>query len=141
MNFNVKKNFQEFSKYCSHFFYVKIHKIVPVKTFLTLYLINYLFLFLLLGEDQNLELNVERLLFRTSKISNIKRTKDELFDFIIFDFFKKIYICLNYSNTQNIWWFIPVKFGSYGVLIVLKNFKFAIFRNYKIWEIFRILEF
>ena len=30
-----------------------------------------------------------------------KRTKNELFDFIIFDF-KKNYICLNYSNTQNI---------------------------------------
>ena len=34
------------------------------------------------GGGQNLEqLNVERLIFRTSEISNVKRTKDELFDF------------------------------------------------------------
>ena len=42
-----------------------------------------------LGEGQNLEqLNLERPIFRTSEISNIKRTKDKLFHFIIFDFFE-----------------------------------------------------
>ena len=35
------------------------------------------------------QLNVERPIFRTFEISNIKRTKDKLFDFIIFDFEKK----------------------------------------------------
>ena len=46
-----------------------------------------------LGRGQNLEqLNVERPIFPTSKISNIKRTKDELFDFIIFDLKKELYI-------------------------------------------------
>ena len=55
------------------------------------------------GCGQNLEqLNVERPIFRTFEISNIKRTKDESFDFIIFNL-NKNYICLNYSNTQNIW--------------------------------------
>ena len=50
------------------------------------------------GGDQNLEqLNVERPIFRTSKISNIKRMKDELFDYIIFDFFN-FENCLNYSK-------------------------------------------
>ena len=56
-----------------------------------------------MGGDQNLEeLNVERNVFRTSEISKIKKTKDELCDFIIFDFYFYSYICLNYSNTQNI---------------------------------------
>ena len=55
-----------------------------------------------LGRGQNLEqLNVEQPIFRISEISNMKGTKDELFDFIIFDL-KKNYICLNYWNTQNI---------------------------------------
>ena len=40
---------------------------------------------------QNLkQLSVKRLIFRTSEIWNIKRTKDELFDFIIFDLKKKL---------------------------------------------------
>ena len=31
------------------------------------------------------QLNVEQAIFRTSEISNIKRMKDELIDFVIFD--------------------------------------------------------
>ena len=43
-----------------------------------------------MGGNHNLEqLNVELPIFRISKIANIKRTKDELFDFIIFDLKKK----------------------------------------------------
>ena len=38
-----------------------------------------------MGEGQHLEQpNVERPIFRNFEISNIKRTKDELFDFFIF---------------------------------------------------------
>ena len=54
------------------------------------------------GGGQHLEQpNVERPLFRNSKISNIKRTKDELFDLFIVEFYIYFYICLNYSYTQN----------------------------------------
>ena len=61
---------------------------------------------------QNLEqLNVERPIFRISEISNVEKTKDPLFGFIIFDL-KKNYICLNYSNTQAIW-FIVVKYCKF----------------------------
>ena len=43
-----------------------------------------------MGGGQNLEqLNVEWPIFWISDISNIKRTKDESFDFIIFDLKKK----------------------------------------------------
>ena len=41
-----------------------------------------------MGGGQNLEQrNVERPIFRNFKITNIKRTKDELFDSFIFNFF------------------------------------------------------
>ena len=48
------------------------------------------------------QLNVERPIFRDYKISNIKRTKDELVNFLIFEFIYYFYICLNYSNTRKI---------------------------------------
>ena len=80
------------------------------------------------GGDQNFEqLNVERPIFRTSKISNIKRMKDELFDYIIFDFLN-FDNCLNYS-----------KYMIYTRKIEnLQNFE--IFRNCKICEMFRIFQ-
>ena len=43
--------------------------------------------------------NVERPIARNFEISNIERTKDELFDFLIFKCIFYFYICLNYSNT------------------------------------------
>ena len=45
--------------------------------------------------------NLERPIFRNFEIPNIKRTKNELFDFFNLEFFF-FYICLNYSNTNNI---------------------------------------
>ena len=54
------------------------------------------------GGGQNFERrNVERPIFRQFETSNIKIKKVELFNFSIFEFKKKIYDCLNYSNTQN----------------------------------------
>ena len=54
------------------------------------------------GGGQTLkQLNVEQPIFRTSEISNIKRTNDTLLHYIIFDL-KKNYVCLNYSNARNI---------------------------------------
>ena len=70
-----------------------------------------------MGGGQTLEqltINVEWPIFRTSEISNIKRTKDDLIDFINFDLKKKNYNCLNYLNTQNIW-LILVKLEIYGI--------------------------
>ena len=56
-----------------------------------------------MGGGQNLERsNVERPIFRKFETSNIKITKVELFDFFIFKFIYYIYVCSNYSNTQNI---------------------------------------
>ena len=53
------------------------------------------------GGVQNLERrNVERRIFRNFKIANIKMTKDELFDNIIFKFNFSFFI--NHFNTQNI---------------------------------------
>ena len=53
------------------------------------------------GGGQNLEQsNVEWAIFQNYKIANIKITKDELFDFFDFEFFKSFYICLKYSNTK-----------------------------------------
>ena len=87
---------------------------------------------------QNLEqLNVKWPILQTSEISNIKRTNDESFDFIIFDFKKKIYICLNYSNTQinmiiysreirNLW--------NFGSFTNLKICYFPKLQNYKIFQ-------
>ena len=40
-------------------------------------------------------------IFRNLKISNIKRTKDELFDCLFSNMFRYLNICLNYSNIQN----------------------------------------
>ena len=55
------------------------------------FLINYLNFHQISGGGQNLEhLNVEWPIFQISEISNIKRRKDELFDFIIFDLKKKL---------------------------------------------------
>ena len=85
------------------------------------------------------QLNVERPISRTPEISNIQKINNELFVFIIFDL-KKNYICLNYSNIRNVWWFILVKLEVYGILIVFQIFKFAISRNYKNLEIFRIFQ-
>ena len=57
-----------------------------------------------LGGGQNLKRpNVERPIFRKFVTSNIEITKVELFDFFIFKFISYIYVCLNCSNTQNIW--------------------------------------
>ena len=47
--------------------------------------------------------NSERPIFRNFEISNIKITKVELFDFLIFGFIFYFYDCSNYSNTQNIY--------------------------------------
>ena len=75
-----------------------------------------------MGGDQYLEQpNLERLTLRDFEISNIKRMKDKFFDFFIFVFIFHFYICLNYSNTQNM---IIYKLGN------LWNFEF-----------FEILEF
>ena len=61
------------------------------------------------GGSQHFEQsNVERPIFQNFEIPNIKRTKDELFDFFILDL-KFFYICLNYSNSQNIWLFIKLE--------------------------------
>ena len=50
---------------------------------------------------QNLERrNVERTIFRNFKIANIKRTKDELFDYFIFEFNFSFF--KSHLNTQNI---------------------------------------
>ena len=46
--------------------------------------------------------NVERRIFRNLEISNIKRTKDELFDFLNFEFISSCNIRSNYSNANNI---------------------------------------
>ena len=46
---------------------------------------------------------VRRPIFRNFKISNIKRSKDELFEFSIFELILHFDICLNFSNIQNIW--------------------------------------
>ena len=47
--------------------------------------------------------NVERPIFWNFEILDIKRTNDELFKFFNFDFFFNFYICLNFSNNENIW--------------------------------------
>ena len=53
------------------------------------------------GGGQNLkQLNVERLIFRTSEISNIKRTKNELFDFIIVVLKKKSYLFELFEHSK-----------------------------------------
>ena len=53
------------------------------------------------GGSQNLEWrNVERPIFRNSKVSNIKITKNELFDSFIFEF--NFLFFRNHLNTQNI---------------------------------------
>ena len=44
--------------------------------------------------------NVERPIFWNFEIPNIKRTKDESFDFLILNSFFYLDICLNYSNTK-----------------------------------------
>ena len=43
--------------------------------------------------------NAERPIFRNFEIPNTKRTKDELFDFLNFEFIFYFHICLNYLNT------------------------------------------
>ena len=54
-----------------------------------------------MGGGQNLERrNVERPIFRNSKIANIKITKDESFDNFIIEF--NISFFRNHLNTQNI---------------------------------------
>ena len=51
-----------------------------------------------LGGGQNLEWqNVERPIFRNFKITNIKITKDELFDSFIFEFIFSLFI--NYLHN------------------------------------------
>ena len=45
--------------------------------------------------------NVERPIFRNFKISDIKITKVELFDFSIFEFIFYFYFFFNSTNTQN----------------------------------------
>ena len=49
--------------------------------------------------------NVERPIFRNFKIPNIKRTKDELFDFFNFQFIFYFHISLNYLNNSKNWKF------------------------------------
>ena len=62
---------------------------------------------IILGGGQNLERqNVERSVFRSFEISNIKIMKVELFDFSILEFVFYFYDRLNYSNTQNIFMII-----------------------------------
>ena len=73
-----------------------------------------------MGGDQRVEQpNVERPIFRNFKILNIESYEDELFDYFILVFF---YICLNYSNTKNIWKFI--KLAIHWILIVFRIVKF-----------------
>ena len=55
-----------------------------------------------MGGGQYLKrLNVERSIFRTFEISNIKMTKVELFDFSISEFIFYFHVCLHYANTQD----------------------------------------
>ena len=65
--------------------------------------------------------------------------KDELFDYIIFDFLN-FDNCLNYSNTQNIW-FILVKLEIYRILKFFEIVKFAKcleFSKIKFLEFFKL---
>ena len=55
------------------------------------------------GGGQNAERsNVERPIFRSFKISNIKKNKRWVIRFFIFEFIFYFNICLSYSNIQNI---------------------------------------
>ena len=77
-------------------------------------------------------------------ISNSKRTKDQLFDFFIFEFIFYFYIYLNYSNTQYIWKFI--KLEIYGILsfsncIILKMCYISKLNNVMNLMIFEIVKF
>ena len=74
-----------------------------------------------MGGNQNLErANIERPVFRKFETSNIEITKVELFDFLYFfilQYFEKL------------------------LLLEIEHFqKFDVFWNWKIWEIFNILE-
>ena len=54
-----------------------------------------------MGRGQYFEqANVKRPISLNFEIPNIKRTKDELFDFFNIEFIFNFYICLNYSNTR-----------------------------------------
>ena len=95
-----------------------------------------------MGGGQNLERpNVEWTIFRKFETSNIEIKKVESFDFFIFKFISYIYVCLNCSNTQNIWWFIEFKFcGILIILQIVKFWKFTYFRNWRISEIWLFYE-
>ena len=55
-----------------------------------------------MSESSHLEQpKLERPIFRNFEITNIKRTKDELFDIFTFEFIFYFYICLNYSHPQD----------------------------------------
>ena len=84
-----------------------------------------------MGGGQHLEWpNVERPIFRDFEILNIQITKIVLFDFSIFELVLYFYDCLNYSNTQNTYRIIYIKFEIFGILIVLQIIKFWNFYNF-----------
>ena len=95
-----------------------------------------------MSRGRNLEWkNLERPIFRNFKISNIKITKDELFDFYCRSYFFNFLICTNYSNTWNVF----LKLEIFGILIVfqivklsnlliLEIVKFSYFPNWKFLE-------
>ena len=56
----------------------------------------------MLGGRQKLEqLNVERKIFRNFKIENIKITKDDFFDLLIFEFICSFFL-FYFSNNHNV---------------------------------------
>ena len=92
------------------------------------------------GGGQHLEQsNVERSIFRNLEVLNIKRTKTWDSIFFIFEFIFYFYICLHYSNTQNLWWFIKLeiyrtlefKLEVFGTCRI-RNF--SSFPNCKLWN-------
>ena len=77
------------------------------------------------GNDRFLNLeqwNVELPIFRNFEISNMKIMKFELFNFSTFEFIFYFYVFLNSTNTQNT--YMITYYEVFGILIVLKNFKF-----------------
>ena len=84
-----------------------------------------------MGEGQHLEKpNVDQLIFQNFEISNIKRTKDELFDFFIFEF-------IFYFNVFELF-----EHSKYMIIYKLGNlWNFKSFRNCKILYFFKLNNF
>ena len=90
--------------------------------------------------------HVERPIFWNFEIPNIKRTKDELFDFSNFEFLFIFILFIKIIRTQkymiihriiiNLW-----NFNSFPNCKILKIFRKYYFRNFMIFEIFWIENF